>query len=742
MLRTRRGRRLAVAIGAVLALALLVAGEARAGRYAVAQCGWGVGADASWADTTGGAKFYPASACVPPPGGDPFAGMHLKSFTRASRGTVSGTRFARWRWQAPAGTGITAVRGTWWHALHDGFEQRIGVRTPAGGFAPFAAAAATDTALRELSAGFAAPMPALEDRLLCARGESRWCVLDPVSWSGLRAVTITLEDGTAPAASAGGEVLAGGWRRGAQTLAVGGSDRGSGVRFGETSLDGTRVALTEYACAKVSVGGEWRGRRLRPCELSVSATQAVATTAFSDGPHTLVHCVTDFGHNVGCSAPRQVLIDNNAPAHPRALALDGDEGWRRVNDFDLSWTNPPQGAASPIAGAGWRLAGPAGFDSGGRFAAGRDRVGLSDLAVPAPGVYSLAVWLRDEAGNEDPSAAATVPLRFDDVPPGVAFAAGEAGGVPDPLTVEVADAHSGPAAGTISYRRLGTGRWIELSTRLVAGEERGVARLLAPAPTFAPGVYAFRAEAVDAAGNVATTTRRADGTAMAVRVVVPAEVPRARTRLLARLRGDGSGGRAVTVGFGSDAVLRGRLVGPGGAGLAGRELRIVVRPSRGALGRVVRRTLRTGERGGFRLRLRPGPSRRVAVAFPGDARFEPARRAPLELRVRGGVTLAAAPMSLRTGEAVRLRGLVRSRGARLPRRGKLVAIEYLERAARRWRPVLLTRTDHRGRFRTRYRFRYVSGGAAIRLRATAPPEERWPYVRGSSPPVTVQVTAR
>ena len=83
---------------------------------------------------------------------------------------------------------------------------------------------------------------------------------------------------------------------------------------------------------------------------------------------------------------------------------------------------------------------------------------------------------------------------------------------------------------------------------------------------------------------------------------------------------------------------------------------------------------------------------------------------------------------------------MRSFGAPIPRRGKLVAIQYLEAATGRWRPVLVTRSDHGGRFRARYRFRYVSGLARIRLRAVALAEERWPYAPGTSPPVTVRVT--
>lgn len=168
-------------------------------------------------------------------------------------------------------------------------------------------------------------------------------------------------------------------------------------------------------------------------------------------------------------------------------------------------------------------------------------------------------------------------------------------------------------------------------------------------------------------------------------------------------------------------------------------MRIVSRPSRGALTPTAVASAETGEQGGFELRLPPGPSRRVTVTFPGDGGLEPATRRALELRVRAGVTLRAAPEHLRTGQVVRLSGRVKSKGAPIPRRGKLIAIQYLEEATGRWRPVLVTRSDHQGRFRARYRFRYVSGRAAIRLRATALAEERWPYVPGSSPPVTVTV---
>src|ERR1700710_2845860 len=171
------GRIVAMGVALALALLLLAAREATAGKYSVAQCGWHIGADATWADSTGGVKFRPDSYCATPPGADPFDAAHLKSFAREDQGTVSGTRYARWRWDAPPGTGITRVSGTWWHALHDGIEQRIGVANWNGGFDPFAAAATTDATPREFVAGFSPAQPALEDRLLCARAESKWCSL-------------------------------------------------------------------------------------------------------------------------------------------------------------------------------------------------------------------------------------------------------------------------------------------------------------------------------------------------------------------------------------------------------------------------------------------------------------------------------------------------------------------------------------------------------------------------------------
>jgi hypothetical protein len=752
------GRIVAMGIALALALLLLAAREATAGNYTVAQCGWYVDADADWADTTGGAKFRSDAWCVPS-GGDPFDGVHTKSFTKGGS-TISGTRYARWRWVAPAGTGISRVTGTWWHTLHDGMEQRIGAGNWNGGFDPMISASGTDTTPRNFAFDLSIPQPAIEDRLLCAQAADKWCSIEPDSWSAVRALAITIYDGYSPVpGNAGSDLAAGGWRRGAQRVNYWDTDVGGGVRYSETLLDGARVGLTEYPCAKAMIDGEWRATRMQPCPTGAADEVTVQTTNFSDGPHALQRCATDFAGNSACLFPSSVLIDNHPPASPRNLTLAGGESWRHLDNFDFAWQNPDQGPASPIGGAYWRITGPGGYDTGVNLASAHEISSLADRTLPRPGIYAIHLWLRDEAGNADSGTAVEVPLRLDDVPPGVAFEAAPEFAGPDlPHTVSAAvrDEHSGPAGGAIEYRRLNAERWLDLPTKLQAGGEAGAASLIATVPdNLEPGTYVFRADATDGAGNTASTTRRADGTEMALRRTPPPVGPSrpategggtsrsasgAKTRLFAKLRWRHRQGPSVTVPFGAGAALSGRLLNADGAGLAGRRLRVVSRPSRGALSGARVETVRTGAHGGFELALPPGPSRRITVAFPGEAGLDAARRPALALRVRAAATLSAAPRSLQTGQSVRLWGRVRARGAPLPRRGKLVAIQYYENEARLWRPVLVTRSDHSGRFRARYRFRYITGTAKIRLRAVTLAEERWPYAPGASRPVTVLVT--
>ena len=59
--------------------------------------------------------------------------------------------------------------------------------------------------------------------------------------------------------------------------------------------------------------------------------------------------------------------------------------------------------------------------------------------------------------------------------------------IPEQVRAPVSDAHSGPAAGTISYRRLGVESWTELPTRLQPAAGAAGARLVARVPELGPG---------------------------------------------------------------------------------------------------------------------------------------------------------------------------------------------------------------------------------------------------------------
>ena len=130
------------------------------------------------------------------------------------------------------------------------------------------------------------------------------------------------------------------------------------------------------------------------------------------------------------------------------------------------------------------------------------------------------------------------------------------------------------------------------------------------------------------------TTRRADGTEMTVRKVAGArwrgssEPSRCagKARIFARLRWRGRSGTELTVPFRARRMLSGRLLDADGAGLAGRELRVVSRPSRGALGGDVSTTVR--DRAARRLpaaRSRPAP--RAGSPCPSPATRGSSRRA-------------------------------------------------------------------------------------------------------------------
>ncbi|MBN8868057.1 MAG: hypothetical protein J0H98_10940 [Solirubrobacterales bacterium] len=722
--------RVAALVVALLTLAVLTSfaiistDGAAAARYVVTQCGWHVGQDADWAENASG-RYLRSSYCQTPDSADPFDGVHLSSEVKGAA-VVGGTRYARWRWQAPAGAAIVAVHGQRWQFVRDGFEHRIGSVSSGGSFAPFLSLAQSDSTRRDFSSAFAPFAQAFESRLLCAKPSDRQCRPDGTVLAGIRALTLTLDDPNRPGARIGGGLAGSDWLRGTQSLSFEDSDVGSGLRFAETAVDGAVRARSELSCAKVQITGQWRGRTMRPCSLAGSGSQSVDTRGLTDGPHLLRHCAIDFAGNQGCSPDRTIWVDNNPPSAPRGLAVEGGEGWHRTNGFDLTWTDPDQGRASPIAASWLRLT----SDRGSLVPSSRFGSGGVEVEVPGPGVYLARVWLADWAGNTNEANHAEVTLKLDDVPPTGYFLDPPADD-PELIRAPISDAYSGVAGGTISWRSAGGDEWHEVPTRLDGGAEPA---LVARVPSLPRGSWVLRAAIVDRAGNLTVTDRRANGSRMEVRTPL-----REETRLSAGLsKENGRVGGAVRVAYGRRALLAGRLT-DGRGGLSAERVIVTESPYPGSRWAVRRRSVPTDGRGDFEIWLEAGPGRRVEVSFPGTKQLEESSSGTLEMRVAGRLRFSVRPRRLRTGERALFRGRVASLGAWPPRRGNLVQVEYFEMSARRWRPVALVRTDREGRFRGGYRFRYITGLARIRLRARLVPAPRFPYVGAVSRPVVIRV---
>ena len=74
----------------------------------------------------------------------------------------------------------------------------------------------------------------------------------------------------------------------------------------------------------------------------------------ADGRHTLA---VRHATPAATSTPstQEFWVDNNAPGHPLGLEVEGGDGWRRTNDFSVTWENPDQGSGSEIAGAYYKI---------------------------------------------------------------------------------------------------------------------------------------------------------------------------------------------------------------------------------------------------------------------------------------------------------------------------------------------------------------------------------------------------
>jgi hypothetical protein len=555
----------------------------------------------------------------------------------------------------------------------------------------------------------------------CANGST--CNRNGVAAIRMRNVVVHVVDNYGPALSGGrGGLWDSGnrWLAGNQSLGFDAND-GSGIRDLSVQVDGKEITHKSKGCDFTKPA---------PCPQGASTDEQFSTSGFGgDGDHQVILVASDAAGNPS-SVAQTVHIDNTAPDAPTDLVLDGGDGWRKANSFDVRWVNPTA-AGAPIAGALWELC-REGSDAKNCTTGSKDGDGitaLQGLTVPKAGAYTLKVWLRDSAGNQEKRlAAAPATLRYDETSPTVTLKRLTA---EDPTLVAApaSDDGAGVTGGEIAIRKEGSDKWKSMPTTLEGSEVR--ARI--DDEHLSDGTYNLMVRATDGAGNERVATTFADGQPAQVKLPL-----RLKTKLVAgvakRSRGRLRLLRSAYASYGSLVRVRGRLVTPEGNPMQDVEIRAFTQVRDGVSPPRLIATVKTTKSGAYSFVVQKGPSRTIRVEYAGAGQIRSASKR-LVLYVRSSSTIRPSQRRLVNGETLRLSGKVRT--GRIPVKGKLIQLEVLNRG--RCRTFATTRATRRGAWKYDYRFDGTRGLQNYRFRATIPRETGYPFAAGGSKVVVVRV---
>lgn len=366
--------------------------------------------------------------------------------------------------------------------------------------------------------------------------------------------------------------------------------------------------------------------------------------------------------------------------------------------------------------------------------------GTASVSVVEEGTHQIAYYARDLAGNVNDGAATngiadraprTASVRIDRTPPSIAFANAEDPRDPELLRVRISDRLSGPdsSRGRIGVRRAGSGDRFEALPAVPGIAEELRARWDSDA--FPAGDYEFQATGYDAAGNIATTARRQNGTPM-----VLSNPLKATTTLRAGFRRHGL---QRTVPYGRGVLLGGRLITGRSSPLGTTPVRVVERFAPGAHPAVQTSTAMTAADGTFSIRTEPGPSRTIEIGFQGSATLARSAAQTLQLEVRSRVRLRASAGVAKVGGApLVFRGKVDAQPGAIPREGKAVQLQF-RIPGLPWSEFRTVQTDSRGHFHYAYRFSDDdSRGVRFQFRAYVAKQTGWPYEAAGSRPILVR----
>jgi hypothetical protein len=534
-------------------------------------------------------------------------------------------------------------------------------------------------------------------------------------------------------------IAQGAWVSGHQPVDYQASDTAGGVRSAEAFISGHEVGSDDRPCLLAVPAAEIFAAKT-PCPNGPSRLDVDTRTGF-EGTQSLSVSAADPAGNIVGSVPVIARIDNTPPGRVDVAVQDGD-AWRNTNGFVIAWTNPPETDRAPIVAATYKLC-RAGTDSCTTGQPSGDGLAGFPIAVPAPGEFTLALWRRDAAGNEtDAAASVPVTLRYDPDPPQLGFDPPSAGD-PTLVSVDVSDAVSGVATGSIEISQSGSGIWQPLPTQLDGNKL--VARIDDVA--LPAGSYVLRARAADLANNEARTDLRVDGQPMALslplRAVTAIKTGFQTVRTVTQTRRrHGRAQRvkrritvvrpAVKVASGGVTQVVGRLITAAGQGVAGQSVSVLSSSSVNAEQLVAQ--VQTDGDGRYSYAAPNSRSQTLRFAFAGSATMLPAQ-ASVAMTVPALTSLNADRRRLRNGQTVTFSGALRTTPA--PPAGKLVELQA--RLPGRWETFRTIRTDTAGHWTARYHFTRTHGLQRYRFRVRLPEEAGYPFAAGGSRTITVEV---
>jgi hypothetical protein len=527
------------------------------------------------------------------------------------------------------------------------------------------------------------------------------------------------------------------------------------VRIGHPAGPQPPAGIRGYAISVDRGGGSEPCAERSRCSLAETDLRggidgdAISLGALPEGIH-FVRAVAVSNSGVRSAEPRSAIVRVDA-TRPAVTLRGAPAGWAK-------------GPVRVIAVATDTLSGMTASGPSGPFTAiaidgAVPRVEAGDSAaatVSGEGAHRVGLYARDAAGNGDGGAPAIATVRIDETAPLVAFANGQDPREPERIEASVSDSLAGadPSRGSIALRPAGSRQsFVALPTTVSAG--RLVARW--DSDSSPAGIYEFRATGYDAAGNVASSDRRANGARF-----VLANPLKKQAELAA-----GFGGRRLVwqrcshktvqrrchreeiesfasrppvraVPYGHGVSYAGRLASASGSPLAGLPVAVVETFAAGADLPQRTTSVETAADGTFATHLRPGPSRRIEVSFAGNRTLTRALARAVRLDVRGGVRMRASSGLARIGGApVLFSGRVGDLGAPIPAAGRPVELQFRFPGSG-WSEFRTVQTDAHGRFRYPYAFSDDdSRDIHFQFRAYAPAEDDWPYEPAFSRPVFV-----